>query len=147
MQRARGRSHWRSNLQPAGGPSFPRSETHVKASNGGVGLLGLHHLGESPHLLDAGGNRLGVWEVLEPEVDPKNPPAVSTKRTETWDKDCEVTWRSSCWSTTVRSDSQSERSLSEAWRQEEQDDVTMAGIGPAPQSTLQGLRRCCGGKS
>lgn len=43
--------------------------THVKSSNGSVGLLGLHHLGEGPHLLDTGGNRVGVWEILEPNME------------------------------------------------------------------------------
>lgn len=60
--------------------------THVKSSNGGVGLLGLHHLGEGPHLLDTGGNRVGVREILEPNRAPKNPPALSIDGTRTTEK-------------------------------------------------------------
>lgn len=30
------------------------SQTHVESSDGGRGLVGLHHLRQGPHLLDAG---------------------------------------------------------------------------------------------
>lgn len=40
-------------------------QTHVKSSDGGCSLVGLHHLSQSPHLLDTGRHSLRVWEALE----------------------------------------------------------------------------------
>ena len=44
--------------------SRARHVTHVEAADGRGGLIGLHHLGQRPHLLDAGRHGLGVRETL-----------------------------------------------------------------------------------
>lgn len=104
------------------------TETHVESSNGGAGLLGLHHLRQGPHLLQTGGNRVGVWEILGPDQDgPQSTSTVSATKTGII---IQSTWRSRCWSATVRSDSQSESSLFVSWRQREEQDVKTAALAP-----------------
>lgn len=40
-------------------------KTHIESPDGGRRLVGLHHLRQRPHLLDAGGHGLRVREALE----------------------------------------------------------------------------------